>query len=191
MRTVRVFLENMKVEVDVIVRHITDVRVRNLNILLLILMGVRLFTGRRCLQRGWPGAYYLGYILKYTRYIYFVVMAEYALFTWAWNHVSRLPVYNIFLLMFLVRDPQIIHGLVWVRIDCVLIWKAHIEIHVVVFDQCFFWSSCSHSAIPFGLWNVGLNGSFLVQERSWMEVMALLRVINIINIRHVSLHWRK
>ena len=33
-----------------------------------------------------------------------------------------------------------------------------------------------------------MNGSFLVQERSWMEVMALLRVTSIINMRHVSLH---
>ena len=32
MRTDQVFLENMKVEVDVFVRHITDVRVRILNI---------------------------------------------------------------------------------------------------------------------------------------------------------------
>lgn len=45
---------------------------------------------------------------------------------------------TIFFIMFLVRDPHIIHDLTQDRIKCVLTWKAHIEIHVVVFDQCVF-----------------------------------------------------
>jgi hypothetical protein len=85
MRSGRVLPDNTKVEVDVIVRHITDVCVRNLNIFFLIIMDV-------CLRISQvEGAYKEGGreltiwdTFSSTPGIFFViVMAEYALFTGA------------------------------------------------------------------------------------------------------------